>query len=362
MRSPLHEIHRRSGARFVPFAGWEMPVQYAGILDEHRAVRERAGLFDVSHMGEVEIRGPRALEVTQDLTVNDAARLRDGQVQYSMLCLPSGGVVDDVTVARLSAERFLFCVNASNTAKDPAWIGEQTRGRADVVDRSPEFALLALQGPMAAAILGSCTAVDLKPLRPFWFVEGEFAGVPAIVSRTGYTGEDGFELYLPSARGAEVWDALMNEGATHGLVPAGLGARDTLRLERALPLYGHELDEETTPLEAGLDWVVKLETEFIGRAALARQKAEGVPRRLVGLTLLEAGIPRQGYAIQDGSEAVGAVTSGTLSPTLGKAIALGYVGVDRTAVGTRLEVIIRGRAVEAEVVPLPFYKRESGRS
>jgi aminomethyltransferase len=271
-------------------------------------------------------------------------------------------VVDDVTVARLSAERFLFCVNASNTAKDLAWMREQARGRAEVLDRSPEFALLALQGPLAADILGACTGTDLAALRSFWFAAGEVCGVPSILSRTGYTGEDGFELYLPSERAAEAWGALMEAGAPRGLVPAGLGARDTLRLERALPLYGHELDEETTPFEAGLDWVVKLQTEFIGRDALALQKAEGVARRLVGLTLREAGIPRQGYALQCGGARVGVVTSGTLSPTLGKAIALGYVGVDRTAVGSRLQVEIRGRGVEAEVVPLPFYKRESGRS
>jgi aminomethyltransferase len=357
MRTPLYEVHARLGARFVPFAGWDMPVQYTGILEEHRAVRERAGLFDVSHMGEVEVRGPRALEAAQRLTVNDVARLRDGQVQYSMLCLPTGGVVDDITVQRLSGESFLFCVNASNAEKDFEWM-RANAGGAEVIDRSSEFALLALQGPRAAAILGRCTRLDLAALRSFWFARGEVAGIgEVLVARTGYTGEDGFELYCPSAGAVGLWNALMSEGESDGLQAAGLGARDTLRLERALPLYGHELDEATTPLEAGLAWVVKLDTDFIGRDALARQKAEGVTRKLVGLRMLEAGIPRQGYALRVGAEVVGAVTSGTQSPTLGKPIALGYVGVAHAAVGTRIEVEIRKRGVAAEVVALPFYKR-----
>lgn len=357
MQTPLYEIHRRLGARFVPFAGWDMPVQYSGILDEHQAVRQHAGLFDVSHMGEVEIRGPRALEVTQELTVNDVTRLRDGQVQYSMLCLPSGGVIDDITVHRLDGARFLVCVNASNAQKDFEWMREQAAGRADVVDRSADFALLALQGPRAVEILSRCTKVDLGPIRSFWFVEGDVAGVPTIVSRTGYTGEDGFELYAPSGRAVTLWEALMAAGEPLGLRPAGLGARDTLRLERALPLYGHELDEETTPLEAGLDWVVKLDTRFIGRDALARQKDVGIKRRLVGVTLLEAGVPRQGYRLFHRDDQIGAVTSGTLSPTLGKPIALGYVEVAHAEAGARFDVEIRRRRVAAEVVALPFYKR-----
>jgi len=363
MQTALHEIHRRLGARFVPFAGWDMPVQYRGILEEHRAVRERAGLFDVSHMGEVEIRGARALEVVQELTVNDAARLRDGQVQYSMLCLPSGGVVDDITVNRLSAERFLLCVNASNVEKDFEWMREHARGRAEVLDRSPEYCLLALQGPRAADILARCASLPLAELRSFWFVEGDVAGTAALVARTGYTGEDGFEIYAPATRAVALWQALMGEGEPMGLLPAGLGARDTLRLERALPLYGHELDESTTPFEAGLEWVVKLDTQFIGRDALARQKREGIRRRLVGLTLLESGVPRQGYRLFADGEEVGAVTSGTQSPTLGKPIALGYVGVAHAAVGGRVQVEIRKRRAAAEVVALPFYKRrQSGRA
>jgi aminomethyltransferase len=334
-----------------------MPVEYTGISDEHLAVRTRAGLFDVSHMGEIEVRGPRALEVVRELAVNDAGRLVDGQVQYSLLCLPSGGVVDDVTVHRLAADRFLFCVNASNAAKDFTWMRERAGGRAEVIDRSAELALLALQGPRAQEILAACTSLDLASLKGFRFLEGEVAGVRCLVARTGYTGEDGFELYTPSSGAVRLWQGLMEGGGSFGLEPAGLGARDTLRLERALPLYGHELDETTTPLEAGLAWVVKLDHEFVGRAPLARQHDEGVSRRLVGVALLASGVPRQGYALVAGGERVGVVTSGTLSPTLGKPIALGYVGVAHAAVGARLEVEIRSRGVAAEIVPTPFYRR-----
>jgi aminomethyltransferase len=319
-------------------------------------VREHAGLFDVSHMGEVEVRGSRALEATRHLAANDARRLKDGQLQYSMLCLPTGGVVDDVTVHRIAAERFLVCVNASNVSKDFQWMRDNAVG-ADVVDRSAETALLALQGPRAKDILARCTKIDLDALRSFWFASGEVAGADVLVARSGYTGEDGFEIYIPAEAALKVWDALLQEGGSFGLQPAGLGARDTLRLERALPLYGHELDEHTTPLEAGLDWVVKLDSDFIGRDALARQKAEGVKRRLVGLNLREAGIPRQGYTVRKDGRPIGSVTSGTQSPTLGKPIALGYVEVAHAAVGSRMEIEIRTRGVAAEVVPLPFYKR-----
>jgi glycine cleavage system T protein (aminomethyltransferase) len=334
-----------------------MPVQYTGIVEEHHAVRQRAGLFDVSHMGEIELRGPQALEVTQRLTVNDVHRLRDGQAQYSLLCLPTGGVVDDIMVHRITSERVLLCVNAANTAKDLAWIVEHRNG-AEVIDRSADFALLALQGPRATAILAPLTDVALSELPPFEFREGHITGRHALVAHTGYTGEDGWELYCAPLDAPAVWDALLEAGRGVGLQPAGLGARDTLRLERALPLYGHELTDETTPLEAGLSWVVRFHKgDFIGRDALLRQREAGVPRRLVGLTMTEPGIPRQGYPILHRSEVAGAVTSGTKSPTLGKAIGLGYVASAWSEVGTKLGVDIRGRAVGAEVVALPFYKR-----
>ncbi len=356
-RTPLFAAHQALGARFVDFGGWEMPVQYTGIIAEHHAVRQRAGLFDVSHMGEIELRGPRALAACQALTVNDVGRLHDGQAQYSLLCLPSGGVVDDIIVHRIAPERLLLCVNAGNTAKDLAWVREH-HGGAEVVDRSAEVAQLALQGPRATDILMPVTDLPLQEIPSFSFREGQVAGRRALVAHTGYTGEDGWEIYCGAEVALTVWNALLDAGRPFGVTPAGLGARDTLRLERALPLYGHELSEETTPLEAGLGWVVRLNKgEFIGRDALQRQRETGVPRHVVGLMMHVPGIPRQGYRIFHGRDAVGAVTSGTKSPTLGKAIALGYVASTWEEVGTKLGIEIRGRMSEAEVVPLPFYKR-----
>ncbi len=358
-RTPLYAAHQALGARFVDFGGWEMPVQYRGIIEEHRAVRQRAGLFDVSHMGEIELRGPHALAAAQELTVNDVTRLHDGQAQYSLLCLPSGGVVDDIMVHRISSERVLLCVNAANADKDLAWIVEH-RGAADVVNRSADFAQLALQGPRATEILTPVTALPLADIPPFAFREGTVAGRAALVAHTGYTGEDGWEIYCGPDDAIRLWDGLLAAGAPFGIAPAGLGARDTLRLERALPLYGHELTEETTPLEAGLGWVVRFnKPHFIGCDALLRQRDAGITRRLVGVVLSEPGIARQGYAIVHDGKMVGAITSGTRSPTLGKAIGLGYVASTWKAVGTRLGIDIRGRVVAAEVVPLPFYKRQT---
>jgi len=356
-RTPLFSAHAALGARFVDFGGWEMPVQYAGIIEEHHAVRQRAGLFDVSHMGEIELRGPHALSACQLLTTNDVGRLRDGQAQYSLLCLPSGGVVDDIIVHRVHAERLLLCVNAANTEKDLAWITQHRQG-AEVVDRSAEFAQLALQGPRATEILTRLTALPLHDIPTFAFREGTVAGCPALAAHTGYTGEDGWEIYCAAEQAHTVWNAIMDAGHACGIATAGLGARDTLRLERALPLYGHELTETTTPLEAGLGWVVRFTKDaFIGSAALRRQQAAGVARHLVGLAMTEPGIARQGYPIAHASEVIGTVTSGTKSPTLGKAIALGYVASTWRDIGTRLNIEIRNRFVGAEVVPLPFYKR-----
>ncbi len=357
-RTPLYAAHQALGARFVDFGGWEMPVQYTGILDEHEAVRQRAGLFDVSHMGEIELRGPRALAAAQELTVNDLGRLRDGQAQYSLLCLPTGGVVDDIMVHRISSERVLMCVNASNADKDFGWITEHHHG-AEVVNRSADFALLALQGPRATEILTGLTPLSLAQIPPFAFAQGEIGGCDALVAHTGYTGEDGWEIYCAPGDAHPLWNALLEAGRRFDIRPAGLGARDTLRLERALPLYGHELTDETTPLEAGLSWVVRFtKPSFIGRDALLQQRERGLTRRLVGVAMTQPGIPRQGYAVVHDGEVVGHVTSGTKSPTLGKAIGLGYVASTLGAVGTQLGIDIRGRVIGAEVVRLPFYKRE----
>jgi glycine cleavage system T protein (aminomethyltransferase) len=342
----------------VEFGGWDMPVSYAGILEEHRTVREAIGLFDVSHMGEIELRGPRAGAACQRLTTNDVARLVDGQVQYTLLCREDGGVVDDVTLYRQGAERYFFCVNAGNIAKDLAWIEGHADG-ATVDDRSAATALLALQGPRAAAVLARLTAAPLAGLRAFRFVEDRVADVPTLISRTGYTGEDGFELYVQAADAVRLWEALLAAGRPDGLQPIGLGARDTLRLEAALPLYGHELDDATTPLTAGLARFVKLDgDDFIGRATLRREQVEGSRRRLVGLEMLGAGIARQDYPVLAGTTRVGRVTSGTRAPTLGKAIGLAYVEASHAAIGTVLGVEVRGRSVDAALVPTPFYRRE----
>lgn len=360
-RTPLHAAHRRLGARLVEFGGWEMPVSYRGVIDEHRAVRNAAGLFDVSHMGEIEVSGADAGVVCQRLGTNDVRRLADGQVQYTILCRPDGGVVDDVTLYRHGPTRYFFCVNASNTAKDLAWIREHAGG-ATIVDRSDATALLALQGPRAETILARLTPAPLAGLRAWRFVEDVVAGCATLISRTGYTGEDGFELYVAASDAERLWTALLEAGGGDGLEPIGLGARDTLRLEAALALYGHELDDATTPLAAALDRFVAFEgDDFLGRAALVRERAEGSPRRLVGLAMLAPGIARQGYAVVASGAPVGRVTSGTHAPTLGRAIALAYVDAPHTALGTKLAVDVRGRAVDAEVVATPFYRRPKRR-
>lgn len=361
-RTPLYEAHRTAGARLVEFAGWEMPVQYSGIIEEHTAVRTRAGLFDVSHMGEIEVRGAGALAACQRLTTNDVARLGDGQAQYTLLCLPEGGVVDDVIVYRRSATRYFFCVNASNRDVDFAWMREQTR-EAEVIDCSDDYAQIALQGPRAGTILGRLTALALDRVPSFAFVEGPVAGFDALLAHTGYTGEDGWEIYCAPSAARGLWDALLESGVVDGLQPAGLGARDTLRLEAALPLYGHELSRDTTPLEAGLSRFVRMEKgPFIGRDSLDRQRKEGLRRTLVGIELRDPGIARQGYAVHHDGAPVGEITSGTKSPTLNRAIALAYVGAQVGATGTRLAVEIRGRMAAAEVVRRPFYRREQARA
>ncbi len=359
LRTPLYDTHVRAGARVVEFAGWEMPVQYAGILEEHRTVRTRVGLFDVSHMGEVVFSGPKALGALNHAFTNDLGKASDGQAQYGCLCRDSGGIVDDVVVYRRGAEDFLVCVNAANRAKDHEWLSSHAGG-AEVRNESDEWAQLALQGPLAAQLLQRLTQANLSAMKPYHFVNGEAAGVPCLIARTGYTGEDGFELFCPPDRAARLWDALVEAGEPEKLQPCGLGARDSLRLEMAYRLYGSDMDDGTTPLEAGLAWVVKLDKgDFVGRAALVRQKEQGISRKLVGFVLTDKGIPRHGYRVlQDGSP-VGTVTSGTLSPSLEIPIGLAFVPPALAAEGSTFAVEIRGRAAAAKVVKTPFYTRKS---
>jgi len=358
LRTPLQDAHRALGARMVEFAGWEMPLCYRSAAEEHRAVRERCGLFDVSHMGEIELRGPEAAAVCQELTVNDVRRLRIGDGQYTLFCSDRGGVLDDLIVFRLGAERYLLVVNAAGTAADCAWIRAHAGERAQVVDRSAELALLALQGPEAEIALRTLTAIPLADLRPFTAIEGGVAGVKTLVSRTGYTGEDGFELLGDAADAPRLWNAVLEAVRRRDGLPAGLGARDTLRLEAGLPLCGSDMDETTTPLEAGLAWVVKLgKGEFVGRAVLAEQAARGLARRLVGIELEEPGVPRHGYPVWHDGAAVGMVTSGTRSPTLGSYIGLAYVASGAATPGKAVQVEVRGRRVPARVVARPFYRR-----
>jgi aminomethyltransferase len=357
--TPLNQQHKKLGARMVPFGGWEMPVQYSGVIDEHLAVRQAAGLFDVSHMGEIEVKGSGALTYLQNLTINEPSVLVDGQVQYSACCYPEGGVVDDVTLYRFAPDHFMFCVNASNIDKDFAWMQKVLADGAfaDVVltNRSPEFAQLALQGPKSEEILARLTDADLKQLVFYHFIEADVAGVPTIISRTGYTGEDGFELYIAADKAELLWTQLLETGAGDGLIPIGLGARDTLRLEKKYALYGHELSEAITPLEGGLGWITKLDKpSFVGQAALQKMKAQGVPRRLVSIRMCDKGIPREEYPVFACGKEVGIITSGTMSPLLKVGIALALVETSVAAVGTEVEIGIRQRRVAAEIIKPPF--------
>lgn len=357
-RTPLFEEHQRLGGKIVPFAGFAMPVQYAtGIIAEHRAVRSAAGLFDVSHMGEVQVRGAQALDLVQSLLTNDASRLTVGQAQYSVLCRDDGGALDDCLVYRFP-DHYMVVVNAANHDSDLDWIrSHASEFDAEVVDRSDETALIALQGPASQAILARLTDQALERIGYYHFVTGRVADREMVISRTGYTGEDGFELYVAPDDAVAVWRALLDAGAGDGLVPAGLGARDSLRLEVGYILYGNDLDVEHTPLEAGLGWVVKLDkgTDFHGREALVRQKADGLARRLTGFRLAERGFPRPGYDVRYLGTSVATVTSGVLSPSLDQGIGLAYLPEAARQPGTAVEVVIRGRTIAAETVRPPFY-------
>jgi aminomethyltransferase len=356
-RTPLYDVHRALGARLVPFAGFEMPVQYRSILEEHAAVRERAGLFDVSHMGQLHLSGPGAIADAERLLSCPAASLAVGRVRYGLLCNEAGGVVDDVTVYRLAADHLLVCVNASNIAKDHSWIAKHVSPATTLRNASDETCLLALQGPASDAILAPLVGADLARVRFFAFVETTLAGEHVLVSRTGYTHAGGFEIYGPAAAAEKLWRALSDAGVPHGLAPAGLGARDTLRLEAALPLYGHELDDTTTPLEARLERFVKLDAGgFVGAEALRAQREAGVARALVGFCVEGRGIARAEHVLAHAGREVGRVTSGAPSPTLGKPIGLGYVPPPLAEVGTALEVRVRGQAIAARVVETPFVR------
>jgi len=361
-RTPLYECHVEADARLVEFAGWEMPVQYSGVMEEHRAVRNAAGLFDVSHMGEVSVRGSGAEAFLQHLTPNDVSKLAPGRAHYSGLLTERGTYLDDLLIYRLGAEEFLVVVNAANATSDFEWIESHAAEAEDVQveNVSDRYALLALQGPRAAEILEPRVATDPASIKYYGFERSEVDGVSALVSRTGYTGEDGFELYLAPEEAPRIWRRLIEAGEDAGLRPAGLGARDTLRLEAGMALYGHEIDDTTTPWEAGLGWVVKLEKgDFIGRQALEEQKEAGIERKLVGFEVRGRGIARQDHEVRIDGETVGRVTSGTFSPTFEKALGMAYVPVAAAQPGTELDIVVRSRTLQAEVVSLPFYKRSS---
>ncbi|MFI5183771.1 MAG: glycine cleavage system aminomethyltransferase GcvT [Vicinamibacteria bacterium] len=359
-KTPLNAAHRAAGAKMVPFGGWEMPVEYAGLIAEHNAVRKAAGLFDVSHMGEFEIEGAGAPSFLQRVTSNDVSRLKDGQAQYSALPMPNGAPVDDVILYRRAADRYLLVVNAGNVEKDLRWLQGQAPEGCTLRDRSDDYALLALQGPLAQEILQGLTPMDLSAIAFYHFAEGEVASHPVTVARTGYTGEDGFEIFVAPDRAAALWDALLEAGRGRGLVPAGLGARDTLRLEARMCLYGNDMDETTSLVEAGLGWIVSLDPakgDFIGRETLESQKKDGVSRKLVGFEMVGRGIARHGYPVYVAEDLVGSVCSGTYAPFLQKNIGLCYLPTPRAAIGTPFDVMVRGRRVAARVVPTPFYKR-----
>ncbi len=359
-RTPLYEKHVALGGRMIDFGGWELPVQYQGIIKEHEQVRAAAGLFDVSHMGEITVKGPDAQRFIQCMVTNDISGAQDLQAVYSPMCYENGGVVDDLLIYRMGEEDYLLIVNAANTDKDYEWLCRNVTGQVELRNVSDEYAQLAVQGPNAERILQRLCDKPLEYVKFYRFrTDVRVASVSGIVSRTGYTGEDGFELYLPAVEATSVWDALLEAGKGDGLVPAGLGARDTLRFEVALPLYGHELSDSISPLEAGLGMFVKLDKEeFIGKEALAAQKAAGLKRRVVGFEMTECGIPRAQMDVQKDGALVGFVTSGGFAPSVGKNLGLALVDIACAAEGTELEIIIRDKPVNAQVVGKPFYSKK----
>lgn len=359
-KTALNDRHHQLGARMIDFGGWEMPVQYpAGTIEEHLAVRHAVGIFDVSHMGELEIRGSGALDLVQYVTCNDASRLVDGQIQYSALTLPNGAFVDDILVHRFSPDHYFICVNASNTDKDFDWVRQKSVNFAATVSNvSPDYCQLAVQGPQALPLLQSLTAIPLGEMRYYWFHSGSVAGLDCLVTRTGYTGEDGFELYCSPSVAGDLWDRIVEAGRPYGILPCGLAARNTLRLEAKMALYGHEIDDQITVLEADLGWICKFEKpEFIGRDHLLAQRAQGLTRRLAGFEVIDKAIARDGNKVVADGATVGYVTSGSPAPFLKKNIGLALLPISLTGIGTRFQIDVRGRLATAEVVPTPFYKR-----
>ena len=358
-KTALYQKHIDLGAKMVPFAGFEMPVSYAGIIEEHNAVRNAIGVFDVSHMGEFMLEGPGALALIQSVTTNDASKLFPGRVQYSCLPNATGGIVDDLLVYQMAENKYLLVVNASNIEKDWNWIKDHSAGLdVKMTNISDDTALLAVQGPKAVEAMQSLTDVDLKSLEYYHFAVGKFAGVDnVIISATGYTGAGGLELYVPNADATKVWDAVFKAGESSGIKPAGLGCRDTLRLELGFCLYGNDINDETSPMEAGLGWITKFTKDFTNRATFEKQKQEGVQKKLVGIEVLEKAIPRQHYEILDANDnVIGEVTSGTMSPSMNIPIAMGYVTTANSKEGTLIKIRIRNKTAEAKVVKLPFYK------
>ena len=357
-QTPLNAAHRAMGAKMVDFGGWDMPVQYSGIVDEHNTVRTAVGLFDVSHMGEIEIRGPEALKLVEHVSTNAASKLAIGQAHYSGLLYEHGGFVDDILVHKVADDSYFLCVNASNQDKDFEHIRAHNKFDCEVEFASPRYAQIAIQGPKAIDVAAKLTAVDLNAIRYYWFADGEFAGVPARIARTGYTGEDGFEVYVAPEAAVAVWNAIMEAGTPFGIKPCGLGARNTLRLEAAMSLYGHEIGASITPFDAKLGWIVKMDKgDFVGRDALVKQRERGLTRALAGFEMRGRGIARDGYEVTIDGAAAGWVTSGSPAPTLSRNIGLCYLPVDRARVGEKIGILIRNQTVEAEVVPTPFYRR-----
>ncbi len=358
--TPLYEKHLELKGKIIDFGGWNLPVEYSGIISEHEAVRSKAGLFDVSHMGEITVKGEDAEKYLQRIVTNDISALEDNQIAYTTMCYEDGGVVDDLLVYKYSSTDYLLVVNASNTEKDYEWLNNNTLGNVKIKNVSLDYAQLALQGPEAQAILQKLVQENLDEIEFYHFKSDvNVGGISALVSRTGYTGEDGFELYFASSQGPKMWDMLLETGKENGIVPVGLGARDTLRFEAALPLYGHEIDKDVTPLEAGLGFCVKLsKNNFIGRNTLSEQKTSGLKRKLVGFEMLGRGIPRNQYEVHSDGKKIGYVTTGSYSPTLKKNIGLALVDVEYAKEKTPIEIVIRNKNVKAEVVKKPFYTKK----
>jgi aminomethyltransferase len=359
-KTPLYDRHAVLGGKIIDFGGWSLPVQYTSIIEEHNTVREKAGLFDVSHMGEILVSGRDAQGFIQYMVTNDISKMQSGRVMYSPVCYPTGGVVDDILIYKKGDEEYLLVVNAANTDKDFEWFISNKKGQVDIINKSNEYAQLALQGPNAQSILQNVVDIDLNDLKFFRFLENvNICGINALISRTGYTGEDGFELYISPNDAVYVWDMLLEKGEGYGLKPIGLGARDTLRFEAALPLYGQEISEDISPLEGGLGYFVKLKKDsFVGKDALLQQKQEGVLRRLIGFEMVGRGLARSHYKIEIDEVELGFVTSGNFSPTLNKNLGMAIIDEKYAVEGQKICVIVRNKPIEAKIIEIPFYKKQ----